>query len=86
MAGRKTNAPLTFALSNAERKAIETLAGGRGARLSGRVRGGNFRVDFVACNSAFLACNTAFTPCNAAFTACNTAFTACNAAFAKKSK
>ena len=32
MAGRKTNAPLTFTLSTAERKAIETLAGGRGAR------------------------------------------------------
>ena len=86
MAGRKTNAPLTFALSASERQAIETLAGGRGARLSGRVRGAQFRVDFVACNSPFLACNTAFMPCNAAFTACNTAFTACNAAFAKKRK
>lgn len=85
MAGRK-NASLTFKLSTAERNAIETMAGGRGARLSGRVRGGNFRVDFVACNAAFLACNTAFTPCNAAFTACNTAFTACNAAFAKSRK
>ena len=84
MAGRKTNAPLTFTLSANQRQAIETLAGGRGARLSGRVRGAQFRVDFVACNSPFLACNTAFTPCNAAFTACNTAFTACNAPFAKK--
>ena len=58
---------LSFELSDSHRKAIESLAGGRTVRLSGRVIGNQLSIDFVACNSPFLACNAAFTACNAAF-------------------
>jgi len=74
MADPKNPRPITFDLSDEHRKAIETIAGGRQVRLSGRVINGKMRVDFVACNAAFVACNAAFNPCNAAFTACNSPF------------
>ena len=66
--------PISFELSKEHTQAMETLAGGRRVRLSGRVVGSKFIVDFVACNAAFMACNAAFSACNAAFTACNAAF------------
>ncbi|MCM3872019.1 MAG: hypothetical protein ND895_15150 [Pyrinomonadaceae bacterium] len=65
---------ISFDLDDDHRRAIESLAGGRRVRLSGRVQGSRVIVDFVACNSPFLACNVAFTACNAAFNACNAAF------------
>ena len=80
------NKPITFDLSSPHRQAIESLAGGRKVRVSGRVQGGKVVIDFVACNSPFVACNAAFTACNAAFNACNAAFNACNAAFTSKRK
>ena len=70
----KSKAGISFDLSDEERRAIETLAGNRQVRLSGRVVNGKLRVDFVACNAAFVACNAAFNACNAAFNACNAAF------------
>ncbi len=70
----KSKTGITFDLSDDERRAIETLAGNRQVRLSGRVVNGKLRVDFVACNAAFIACNAAFNACNAAFNACNAAF------------
>jgi hypothetical protein len=66
--------PISFELSQEHRQALETLAGGRKVRLSGRVIGSKLVVDFVACNQAFIACNAAFNACNQAFTACNQAF------------
>ena len=66
--------PIAFDLDPEHRRAIESLAGGRRVRLSGRVEGGKVTIDFVACNSPFMACNAAFTACNAAFNACNAAF------------
>ena len=72
--GKAPNKPIAFTLSDDHRQAIESLAGGRRVRLSGRVEGGKVVVDFVACNSPFVACNAAFTACNAAFNACNAAF------------
>jgi hypothetical protein len=90
--------PIAFDLSLKQKRAIETLAGGRIVRLSGRVVGSKVSVDFVACNAPFLACaahlaagNTGFTPCNAPLSACNAhitagkiAFTVCDAPFKKK--
>jgi hypothetical protein len=70
----KSKTGISFDLSDEERRAIETLAGNRQVRLSGRVVNGTLRVDFVACNAAFVACNAAFNACNAAFNACNAAF------------
>lgn len=70
----KSKTGISFDLSDEERRAIETLAGNRQVRLSGRVVNGKLRVDFVACNAAFVACNAAFNACNAAFNACNAAF------------
>ena len=75
---------ISFDLKDDHRRAIETLAGGRRVRLSGRVQGGKVLVDFVACNAAFVACNSAFNACNSAFNACNSAFNACNSAFDKQ--
>ena len=66
--------PIAFELDDDHRRAIESLAGGRKVRLSGRVEGRRLIVDFVACNSPFLACNAPFTACNAPFTACNAPF------------
>lgn len=63
MASKKE--PIGLELSEETRKAIETLSGGRGVRLSGRVVGGRLMVDFVACNAPFTA------PTDQAFTACN---------------
>lgn len=70
----KGKSGITFDLNDEERRAIETLAGNRQVRLSGRVVNGKLRVDFVACNAAFVACNAAFNACNSAFNACNAAF------------
>lgn len=70
----KSKTGISFDLSDEERRAIETLAGNRQVRLSGRVVNGKLRVDFVACNAAFVACNAAFNACNAAFNACNAPF------------
>lgn len=67
MADKPKSEPITFELSDNHRRAIETIAGGRQVRLSGRVVNGKLRVDFVACNAAFMACNAAFNACNAAF-------------------
>ena len=50
----------TFELGESHRKAIESLAGGRKVRLSGRVVGRKMVVDFLACNSPFMACNAPF--------------------------
>jgi hypothetical protein len=87
MAERKSkNDPLSFSLTPEQQRAIETIARGRKVRFSGRLRGGKFNVDYIACNSPFLACNAPFTACNSPFTACNSPFTACNAPFAKKRK
>ena len=61
------NEPIQFELSDAQRKAIETIAGGRSVRLAGKLRGNKLVVDFVACNAPFLACNAPFTACNAPF-------------------
>lgn len=72
--GKREQDPISFDLSDKHRNAVESLAGGRKVRLSGRVVGGKMVVDFVACNAPFVACNAAFTACNAAFTACNAAF------------
>jgi len=72
--GKREQDPISFELSDNHRSAIESLAGGRRVRLSGRVVGGKMVVDFVACNAPFVACNAAFTACNAAFTACNAPF------------
>jgi hypothetical protein len=66
--------PLSFELPTAQSEAIKKLAGDRQVRLSGKVQGNRFRVDFIACNSPFLACNAPFTACNAPFTACNAPF------------
>src|SRR6266545_4449580 len=55
--GKAPNKPIAFTLSDDHRQAIESLAGGRRVRLSGRVEGGKVVVDFVACNSPFIACN-----------------------------
>jgi hypothetical protein len=66
--------PIAFELSPEHRRAIESLAGGRRVRLSGRVEGGRVTIDFVACNAPFMACNAAFNACNAAFNACNAPF------------
>ncbi|WP_445270348.1 hypothetical protein [Streptomyces sp. DSM 41634] len=52
--------PIEFELSPEQKKAIQTLAGTRQVRLSGRVVKDKLRVDFVACNAAFMACNAAF--------------------------
>ena len=71
---KSKNKPISFVLSNDHKEAIESLAGGRKVRLSGRVEGGKVVVDFVACNAAFIACNAAFNACNSAFNACNSAF------------
>lgn len=61
------NKPISFELSKEQTQAMETLAGGRKVRLSGRVTGSKFIVDFVACNAPFVACNAPFTACNAPF-------------------
>jgi hypothetical protein len=82
----KKGTPISFDLSSEHRNAIESLAGGRTVRLSGKVSGGKVVVDFVACNAAFVACNAAFNACNSAFNACNSAFTACNSSFSTKAK
>ena len=73
--------PLGFELSREQDAALREISGGRQVRLSGKVSGGKFVVDFVACNSPFVACNSPFTACNAPFSACNAPFTACNAPF-----
>lgn len=65
----KGNEPISFDLSPEHRTAIEKLAGDRSVRLLGKVSGGRFSVDFIACNAAFAACNAAFVACNAAFKA-----------------
>ena len=52
--------PITFELGESHRRAIESLAGGRKVRLSGRVVGKKMVVDFLACNSPFMACNAPF--------------------------
>ena len=75
---------LGFELSPSQLKALSEISGGRQVRLSGRVVGGRFVSDFVACNSPFVACNSPFTACNSPFTACNSPFTACNAPFKEK--
>jgi len=72
--GKREQDPISFELSDKHRSAVESLAGGRRVRLSGRVVGGKMVVDFVACNAAFVASNAAFTACNSAFNACNAAF------------
>jgi hypothetical protein len=59
--------PISFELTDAQRQAIEELAGGRGVRLTGRVVGKKVVVDFVACNAPFVACNAPFRACNAPF-------------------
>ena len=81
MAGEKKSGLLGFQLSEGQTRALENLAGGRQERLSGKVRGGKFVVDFIACNAPFVACNAPFTACNSPFTACNSPFTACNSPF-----
>jgi hypothetical protein len=63
----KRKGPISFDLSDAQRKAIEELAGGRSVRLSGKVVGKKVVVDFVACNAPFVACNAPFRACNAPF-------------------
>lgn len=70
----KRNDRLSFALSKEQASALETLAGSRQVRLTGKVIGGKFTVDFVACNAPFIACNAPFTACNSPFTACNAPF------------
>lgn len=62
------NRPISFALTEAQQKALQTIAGGRKVQLAGSVVGGRLTVNFIACNAPFLACNAAFTACNAAFT------------------
>jgi hypothetical protein len=64
---QKRKGPISFELSDGQRKAIEELAGGRGVRLSGKVVGSRVVVDFVACNAPFVACNAPFRACNAPF-------------------
>lgn len=70
----KQSGRMQFTLSDQQSRALRELAGDAGVRLSGRVSGGRFVIDFVACNSPFLACNAPFTACNAPFTACNAPF------------
>jgi hypothetical protein len=70
--GKKSS--LGFELTDAQSKALREIAGGRQVRLSGKVSGGRFVADFIACNAPFIACNAPFTACNAPFTACNAPF------------
>lgn len=77
----KQSGRMQFTLSNEQSRALRELAGDSGVRLSGRVSGGRFLIDFIACNAPFLACNAPFTACNSPFAACNAPFTACNAPF-----
>jgi hypothetical protein len=69
-----TKKPLGFELTKTQADALGEIAGARAVRLSGKVVGGRFQVDFVACNSPFVACNSPFTACNSPFTACNSPF------------
>ncbi len=71
---KKERTSLGFDLTEAQSRALAEIAGGRQVRLSGKVVGGRFQVDFVACNSPFVACNAPFTACNSPFTACNAPF------------
>jgi hypothetical protein len=71
---KKNTGPISFELSPEQRRALETLAGGRQVRLSGVVRNGRLIINFVACNAPFVACNAPFTACNAPFAACNAPF------------
>jgi hypothetical protein len=64
---QKGRGPISFELTPEQQKAIESLAGGRSVRLSGRVVGKKVVVDFVACNAPFVACNAPFRACNAPF-------------------
>jgi len=66
--------PLGFDLNEAQLRALSEIAGSRRVRLTGKVVGGRFQVDFVACNAPFIACNAPFVACNAPFTACNAPF------------
>lgn len=66
--------PLGFDLSREQVAALREISGDRQVRLSGKVSGGKFVVDFVACNAPFVACNAPFSACNAPFTACNAPF------------
>lgn len=72
--GQESRTSLSFELSAEQEKALAQIAGGRQVRLAGKVVGGRFQVDFVACNSPFIACNSPFTACNSPFTACNSPF------------
>jgi RecG-like helicase len=65
---------LGFELTSAQSQALKEVSGGRQVRLSGKVTGGKFVVDFIACNAPFVACNAPFTACNSPFTACNAPF------------
>jgi hypothetical protein len=58
---------INFELNEEHKQAIQSLAGQRTVRLSGRVVEGTLVVDFVACNAPFLACNAAFQAVNAPF-------------------
>lgn len=62
-----TKAPLGFDLTPAQAEALGEISGGRTVRLAGKVVGGRFQVDFVACNAPFAACNAPFTACNSPF-------------------
>ena len=67
MAKQRAKGPISFELTTEQRSAIESLAGGRSVRLSGKVIGKRVVVDFVACNAPFVACNAPFRACNAPF-------------------
>lgn len=70
----KDAGPISFELNPEHARALQSLSGNRGVRLSGIVQGGKLVVNFIACNAAFVACNIAFSACNSPFTACNSPF------------
>jgi hypothetical protein len=66
---------ISFQLSKEQASALKVIGGERMVRLAGKVNGGTFQVDFIACNAPFSACNSSFASCNSSFASCNSSFT-----------
>jgi hypothetical protein len=69
----KIDPPISFKLTSDQRKAFETLAGGKGVRLAGIVKGDQVIIDFIALNNGVVKISdTPFdVPGMAPFIACN---------------